>query len=233
MKRLLSVSSGIALLVLAMLSSVAGGANYCLDAKNNDRCPDIMHTKHQAFMDDCKACHDLNKGSLFIASGSFFKDSSKGAFLAGGPAPAFTPSGRWTVPNSANAASCSNVACHNIPAGTFTYYIWDWGIDEAVPVTVNYGGMSNATALWQDNTATNCNSCHGNPPKSGYVWHSGVHGNFMPGANNCETCHPDARSNVAADGRTILSNYITAPSQHKNGTVDVVAKFSSKCFGCH
>ncbi len=231
MKRLLTVALSFSLLILAMLCSVAGGANFCLDSKNNDLCPDILHTKHQAFMNDCKACHNLTNS--FIASGTFFKDSSKGAFLAGGPAPVYTPSGNWSSPSTNVAASCSNIACHNIPAGTFTYYIWDWGIEESVPVEVYYGGMSSAKALWQDNAATNCNSCHGNPPKAGNVWHSGFHGNFMIGANNCELCHPDAKSNTTLDGKTILSNYITAPSQHQNGTVNVVAKFISKCFGCH
>jgi len=231
MRRLLTIAFSFALLLPAMLSSVASGDNYCLDSKNNDLCPDIMHTRHQAFMNDCKACHDLT--NTFTVSGAFFKDSSKGAFLAGAPAPAFTPSGIWSSPKTNAAASCSNIACHNIPAGTYTYYIWDWGIEEAVPVSVNYGGMNSATAFWQDNAATNCISCHAIPPYSLNVWHSGSHGNFMVGTNNCETCHPDAKSNVAPDGKTILSNYITAPSQHANGTLDVVAKFTSRCFGCH
>lgn len=230
MKRLLTVALSLALLVLAMLSSVAGGANYCYDSKNNDLCPDILHTKHQEYMNDCKACHDLTNS--FTASGTFFKDPSKGAFQAGGPAPGFTPSGSWSSPKTNVAASCSNIACHNVPAGIFTYWIYDWGADEMVPVSYNYGGMSSATALWQDNAATNCNSCHGNPPKN-YHWHSGKHAPTISGANNCELCHPDAKSNIAPDGKTILSNYITAPSQHANGTLDVVAKYRSQCFGCH
>ena len=231
MKRLLTVAFCFALLILAMFCSVASGANYCLDSMKNDLCPDIIHTKHQTFMNDCRACHNLTNS--FMASGTFFKDSSKGAFLSGGPNPVFVPSGSWSSPKTNVAASCSNIACHNIPAGTFTYYIWDWGIDESVPVTVNYGGMSSALALWQDNAATNCKSCHAIPPYARNVWHSGSHGNYMIGINNCETCHPDAKSNIAPDGKTILSNYITAPSQHANGTVDVVAKYTSKCFGCH
>ena len=231
-RRLLTIASCFAALVLVTLSSVAGGANYCLDSQNNDLCPDIMHTKHQNFMNDCKACHNIT--SSFIVSGTFFKDSSKGAFLPGGPAPVFTKSGAWNNPKTPEAATCSNIACHNVPAGTYTYYIYDWGIDDVVPVTVNYGGMSSAKAQWVDNAASNCNSCHGNPPTTySYIWHSGLHGNGMIGANNCETCHPDAKSSTTADGKTIVSNYITTPSQHGNGTVDVVAKYTSKCFGCH
>jgi hypothetical protein len=231
MKRPLSAALSLTFLFLVLLSSVAVGANYCLDAKNNDLCPDIMHTKHQAFMNDCKGCHNLTNS--FIASGVFFNDSSKGAYLSGGPAPVFTPSGNWSFPRTTTPASCSNIACHSIPSGTYTYYIWDWGIDEAVAVTYNYGGMSTARALWQDNPNTNCNSCHAIPPFASNVWHSGSHGNFMIGANNCETCHPDAQSSTSLDGATIISNYITAPSQHGNGNVDVVAKFTSRCFGCH
>jgi hypothetical protein len=232
MKRLLAVALSLALLALAMLCSVAGGANYCLDSDNNDLCPDIMHTKHQNFMNDCKACHNL--ANSFIASGTFFKDSSKGAFLPGGPNPVFSPSGSWRNPRTNDAATCSNIACHYVQPGNFTYYIWDWGIDASVPVTVNYGGMSSAVAKWVDDAVSNCNSCHGNPPtNNNYIWHSGSHGLTVVGANNCETCHPDAKSNTTPDGRTIISNYITAPSQHANGTVDVVALYSSKCFTCH
>jgi len=230
MKRQITVALGFAVLLLVMLTSAALGDNYCYDSDFNELCPDIMHTKHQAFMNDCQACHDLNYS--FTASGTFFKDSSKGAFLPGGPVPSFTPSGSWSSPKTNTAASCSNIACHNVPAGVYTYDIWDWGIEDLVPVSCNYGGMSSATALWQDNTVTNCNSCHGNPP-SNYHWHSGYHGGSLPGANNCETCHPDAKSNVAPDGRKILSNYITAPSQHGNGTLNVMANYRSQCFGCH
>lgn len=231
MKRLLSSLCSAALVVVA-LASVGRASNYCLDTKNNELCPDVMHTKHQSFMNDCKACHNLTPS--FMAAGTFFKDSSKGAFLPGGPAPVFAPSGFWSSPQTNTPASCSNIACHNVPAGTYTYYIYDWGLDTSVPVTVNYGGMSTGTALWQDNAATSCTTCHGNPPKNGYVWHSGNHGNgTVANGNNCETCHPDAKSTLSPDRTTILSNYITAPSQHQNGTVDVVAKFTSGCFGCH
>lgn len=227
MKKILAISLCSAALIVAALSSVGNATNYCLDAKNNDLCPDVMHTKHQSFMNDCKACHNMT-GS-FMAAGTFFKDSSKGAFWPGGPAPVYVPSGNWSTPQANTPASCSNIACHGVPAGTYTYYIWDYGLNASVPVTVNYGGMSNATALWQDNATTNCNSCHGNPPQNGNVWHSGQHG----GGDNCDLCHPDAKSNMSPDGTTIISNYITAPSQHQNGTVDVAAKFTSKCFGCH
>lgn len=232
MKRPLTVALSFAVLILAMLCSVARGANYCLDSKNNDLCPDIVHTKHQSLMNDCKACHDLTNS--FRASGTFFKDSSKGAFLSGGPAPGFTPSGSWSSPKTNAAASCSNIACHSIPAGTYSYYIWDWGIDESVPVEYYYGGMSTANALWQDNPATNCNSCHAIPPIATNPWHSGRHaGAYSSATDNCETCHPDAKSIRSPDGKTIISNYITAPSQHRNGTLDVVAKYKSPCFNCH
>jgi len=223
-KVLISLCS--ASLIVAALSSAGSANNYCLDAKNNDLCPDLMHTKHQTFMNDCKACHNLT--SSFMASGTFFKDSSKGAFQPGGPAPVFVPSGNWNSPQTNTPATCSNIACHNVPPGTYTYYVWDWGLNTSVPVTINYGGMSTATAVWQDNPATNCSSCHGNPPNNGN-WHGGAHG----GGDNCDLCHPDAKSNMSPDGTSIISNYITAPSQHMNGTVDVAAVFKSTCFRCH
>ncbi|QWV95819.1 hypothetical protein KP003_10830 [Geomonas nitrogeniifigens] len=233
MNRLLTVIFNLALLTLVLLSTVASGANtYCYDSKNNQLCPDSIHLKHQNYMNDCTACHNLNFS--FDASKSFFKDSTKGAFYPGGPYPIFAQSGSWSSPKTNTAATCSNIACHNIPAGTYIYYIYDWGADDYVAVNYNYGGMSNATALWQDQADTNCNSCHKIPPYSKNVWHSGQHtNNTIPGGNNCELCHPDAKSNIGPDGKTIISNYLTAPSQHKNGTLDVVAKFTSKCFGCH
>jgi predicted CxxxxCH...CXXCH cytochrome family protein len=236
MKRLLAAAPGFVLLILPLLGFASGGTgtpatptDYCLDSYNNNLCPDSIHNKHQSVMNDCQGCHNLT--ASFNVSATFFKDSSKRAFIAGGHAPVYTPSGNWSSPQTAAAATCSNIACHSTATGTYSYYVYDWGNDDYDLVTVNYGGTSTATASWQDNSVTNCNSCHGNPPRDGNVWHSGSHGNGMPGGNNCELCHPDAKSNLV-NGQ-IVSNFITVPSEHQDGTVTVLAKYESKCFLCH
>jgi hypothetical protein len=205
----------------------ASPTNFCLDSNNNNLCPDAVHVKHQKFMNDCQGCHDLS-GS-FDVSAAFYKDSSKPAFIAGGAAPVYTPSGNWNTTPTTVSATCSNIACHNVTSGTFSYY-FPGGDGEPELITVTTGGVSSATASWQDNSVTSCNSCHGNPP-SGYTWHSGYHGGNIAGANNCEFCHPDAKSNTS--NGIIISNVLTDPGLHKNGTINVLAKYTTRCFGCH
>lgn len=231
MKRLLTVALGFSLFILAMLSSVASGVsgtNFCLDSNNNNLCPDDIHVKHQKIMGDCQGCHNLS--SSFVVSTTLFKDSSKPAFIAGGPAPVYTASGKWSSTPTTAAANCSNIACHNITPGTFSYW-FPGGDGEPELITVATGGVSSANASWDTNIVTMCNSCHGNPPGDGFVWHSGYHGGSIAGANNCELCHPDAKS-TTLNGH-IISNSLTDPSLHQNGTVNVLAKYKSSCFGCH
>jgi hypothetical protein len=55
----------------------------------------------------------------------------------------------------------------------------------------------------------------------------------MANGRKCETCHPDAISAVV-NGTTIgVSIQATYAALHGNGVVNVQAKFTSKCFGCH
>lgn len=156
----------------------------------------------------------------------------------------------------ATTKNCSNVACHAVPAGTFTYYTYDWGADQLVPTTVPYGGaVGSATANWYATGSASCNVCHGYPPKyngTAYAWHSGLHGLGTGGGNACQLCHPDATgayvyggppsyTGTSAGMITSCEPYtycaapgtITNPSLHGNGTVEVSARFTSVCIGCH
>ena len=103
-----------------------------------------------------------------------------------------------------------------------------------VLTTVNViGNSAGITPSWYSTGAAACGACHGNPPRNGTdgsnVWHSGYHGGQGPtGAyNQCQFCHPDA---TGSGGQ---GTGITNPSLHANGTINVQATFTSKCFNCH
>jgi hypothetical protein len=169
---------------------------------------------HYAF--SCSVCHKVGGRLVFDRNGP--------AYAAGKPAPTF----------DATAKTCSNVACHGVPAGTFSYYFIG-GDGEPVLNTVNvYGNSSGVTPSWYATGGAACGACHGNPPRNGTdgsnVWHSGFHGGQGPtGANNqCQLCHPDANSPGNGIGTTI-----TNPLLHGNGVFNVQATFRSSCFGCH
>ena len=170
--------------------------------------PTGAHPKH-AFT-ACKTCHACEGVVEFDPAGA--------AVAAGLPGPIF----------DATTKSCANVACHGEPAGTYTYSTWDWGLDEAVPVTVSYGGKLRPTPSWSSTGAAGCTACHDNPPRNG-VWHSGAHANqgATGAANQCQFCHPDAT------GSSAMGTGITSAVLHGNGRVDVQARFVSSCFGCH
>ena len=230
MKRLLIAAPGFALLVLALLGSVATGVadtDFCLDSNNNSMCPDDIHVRHRKVMADCQGCHNLRNS--FDVTATFYKDNTKPAFISGGPVPTYTASGKWSSTPTIDASTCSNIACHSTTPGTFGYY-FPGGDGEPVWITVTTGGVSTAVASWQSNKETVCNSCHGDPPND-YVWHSGYHGGAIAGANNCELCHPDAKS-TTLNGQ-IIYNSLTDTSLHQNGTVNVLARYTSQCFGCH
>jgi len=162
-------------------------------------------------------------------------------FNASGPAvnPAFPPPSF-----DATAKTCSSVACHTVPPGTFSYYFPD-GDGNPVLNTWSYGGGMQTTPSWYSTGAIGCSACHGNPPR-GSTWHSGHHGNTTLGTyNQCELCHPEAVSAVdpttglyAATGFNTLTNCgpsgnLPCVSFHANGTVDVTPKFTGACYGCH
>jgi hypothetical protein len=197
------------------------------------------HFKHSGF--DCKVCHMVGGVMCFDPAG-----------------PATSPTA--TIPPSfdATAKTCSNIKCHGVSAGTFSYYFPGnetdadgYPIPELVTVNV-YGNPGGNTPSWYT-TGIGCTGCHNNPPANGTsgsnAWHSGFHANNQNvGAinpNACELCHNDptkpygtwvpiAFSQVGADGK--YHGYQINPAaaaQHANGTYTVLGKFVSQCFGCH
>lgn len=193
--------------------------------------PTGKHLEHTAV--GCATCHQC--------AGTVSFDASRA-----GPQAAF----------DATTKTCSGVACHAVPAGTFTYYVWDWAIEDVVPITVPYGGSaSTGAASWYAAPGTSCGGCHGYPPRyagAAYAWHSGVHALNVPNGNACQLCHPDATgayvyggspSYVGTSGGLISScapgTYCSAPgtitngSLHGNGVVDVAAGWRPTCLHCH
>lgn len=186
--------------------------------------PSGGHARHNAA---CSVCHRYGGRLAFDRNGP--------AYGSGAPAPNF----------DATAKTCSNIACHGMPAGVFTYY-FPGGDGEPELKTFAYGGnlLASTTPSWYTtldslNSAATCGTCHGAPPRTS-PWHSGSHGNgLIPGGNECQFCHPDAVSTngvvtglnsattCGPDGTTACSSF------HGNATVDVVAKFTLRCFGCH
>ncbi len=190
----------------------------CLDG--DPSClPTGAHAKHSTYA--CTICHKV--------AGRLVFDKNSGAYGAGLAAPTF----------DATAKTCSNIGCHTVPSGSFTYSSWDWGLDQPVNVTVPYGGtvdkaVLSGTPSWYSTSSTGaCGACHGNPPQDGYAWHSGYHGNLNSSYNSCTLCHNDAlttTSNGVYVGYAINSTYA---SSHANGTVNVTPTWGSQCFGCH
>lgn len=162
---------------------------------------------------------------------------------------------------NATTKTCSNIACHAISPGTFSYYFPGNETDAdgyPIPVlkTVHYPRNTNGpadTPSWYT-TGVACTACHGQPPYPSTLegpdtWHSGSHANnqnvgpIMP--NACELCHnstavpygtwiPVAFSTCGTDGK--CQGYQINPAatgQHANGTATVNAQFRSQCFGCH
>ena len=174
--------------------------------------PTGAHGKHAGY--DCKVCH--------LCGGVLAFDPLGPAVSPGLAAPAF----------DAAAKTCSNVACHGMYAGTFSFY-FPGGDGEPELITVAYEGNGGSTPSWYSSGA-GCTACHGNPPANApvfgaYTWHSGHHGNQLPTGtmNQCQLCHPDAT------GSGGFGTAITDRTRHANGSVDVAGKFTNACFGCH
>lgn len=193
--------------------------------------PTGKHDKHGRFT--CTTCHQCAGTVSFDAA-------------AAGAGAAF----------DATTKNCSNVACHSVPAGTFTYWVYDWDSDSMRPISVPYGGSAGSSgANWYATGSAACNVCHGYPPKYNgvaYAWHSGMHALGMGNGNACQLCHPDVTgayvyggppSYAGTSGGLISTcapytycsapGTVTNPSMHANGTLDVSARFVSSCFGCH
>ena len=162
-------------------------------------------TQHGAYA--CKVCHYVGGVLMFDPNGP--------AVALGGPLPSF----------DAGTKTCSNIACHGVPAGSFSYY-FPGGDGEPALNTVNYSGSGGSAPSWYT-TGLGCTACHGNPPRNG-AWHSGYHaGGLTSASNQCQFCHPDA---TGSNGQ---GTAITSPALHGNGVVNVQARFTTACFGCH
>jgi predicted CxxxxCH...CXXCH cytochrome family protein len=135
------------------------------------------------------------------------------AQIPGAPAPSFDPT----------AHTCSNVSCHSVPRGTWTY--WTMGGDgELYENAVEYGGPV-TTPNYFEAVFKACRSCHASPPSpAAGAWHSPSHGGGGQRAE-CSLCHPGV---TKVDGKLVISG-----TTHRNGTVDVTPAWKSTCFGCH
>jgi hypothetical protein len=187
-------------------------------------------TQHGKY--ECRVCH--------LVGGVLAFDPNGPAVAPGNPLPSF----------DAITKTCSNVACHGVPAGTFSYYFPGNEMDEEgypIPdlktVTV-YGNSGGTTPSWYATGSVACSACHLNPPRLGTdgsnAWHSGSHANnqyvgpIEP--NACELCHNRFANNVfspIALSSNGAGTAILIPELHGNGAYDVVARFRTQCFGCH
>jgi hypothetical protein len=205
--------------------------NYC-HGRSPDGMPDgtvypNIAGKHAAHVQiagvTCTTCHKRTCDQHDNGVVDVVFDPSGPAVAAGNPVPAF----------DSTAKSCSNIACHIISAGTFSYYFPD-GAGNPVLTTVHiYGNTGGITPSWYA-AGTSCTACHNDPPSNGTdgsnIWHSGYHGGQGPTGpyNQCQLCHPDASSPNNGIGDTI-----TNPLLHRNGTYNVQPLFNSPCFSCH
>lgn len=214
-------------------------ADVCVDG--DPACtPTGAHAKHTT---TCAVCHAV-AGRL--------------SFQLGGPA----YGANWTSSHprptfDATAKTCSNVACHGMQSGSFSYY-FPGGDGEPALNTVNIAGSAGRpTPSWYATGAMACSACHDNPPRNGSdgsnVWHSGSHANqgSTGAANQCQFCHPDitgsggvgtgySTGNCMYDFNGTAYPVSGAPAGsfackdlHANGVFNVYAKFVSSCFGCH
>jgi hypothetical protein len=192
--------------------------------------PTGAHAKHTP---DCSVCHAVAGRLSFKRTGP--------AYGAGLPTPTF----------DATAKTCSNIACHRVAPGEFSYYFPGNEMDaDGYPIpelkTVRYGGGApQPTPSWYS-TGLGCSACHGNPPypplpasDGSNAWHSGSHANNQnvgsTSPNACELCHNDPAdvNSAIVQSASGQGTAILIPRLHANGVVNVNARFRSQCFGCH
>jgi predicted CxxxxCH...CXXCH cytochrome family protein len=184
------------------------------------------HTTHR--VNGGTTCNDCHcRGGHCVSPTVFLLAFGERAVAPGRPLPTFDLA----------TQTCSNVACHMVPAGTYSY--WSIGGDgEPVENQASYGGVPVVTPAWDSATTGSCRACHGAPPSpSAGTWHSGMHGTG-PAMNECSFCHPGV---VRVNGVLEISTASTCgptgtqpcAALHRNGVVDVAASWNSRCFGCH
>jgi hypothetical protein len=157
----------------------------------------------------CADCHTPHNPMM---PGPLFRWSPK-AYIPGGPPPTL----------DAATHTCSTVACHMVPVGTYQY--WKLvGDDEWLLYEATYGGPVR-TAPWGEALRGACRACHASPPSpAAGAWHSPTHGGGGINAE-CSLCHPNVSK---VNGELVISG-----QGHKNGVVDVTPQWKSRCFGCH
>ena len=204
----------------------------CANADDPECTPTGAHAKHTS---TCAVCHAVAGRLAFQVGGPAYG----AGWTSSQPRPAFDPV----------AKTCSNVACHGVPAGTYSYYFPGNEMDaDGYPIpelkTVSYGGtMSAATPSWYATGSATCTACHGNPPANGSdgsnAWHSGNHANNQnvgpTPPNACELCHnlPSNVNSPIVQSVNGAGTVILQPGFHATGAVNVNARFRSQCFGCH
>jgi len=190
--------------------------------------PTGAHQKHANF--DCKACHAYGGWLAFQNPGPAYLPGSTGTPSA----PSF----------NATTKTCSNVACHSVPAGTFTYW-FPYDGENLEQNTVPYGGSGSAiTPSWYA-TGAGCTACHDLTYQgTRYTWHSGYHGNpSIAGMNACATCHLDATGTILPGGaldNAAINTATNCPpgavtpcaSYHANQVLNVTPKWGN-CGPCH
>jgi hypothetical protein len=190
----------------ALLATASALAEPCTSYACN---PGGAHARHAAY--PCKTCHMTHGPTRFDPDGAAPIPSSPANPFP--PAPAFEPVTK----------TCSSVACHGVPPGSFSYY-FPGGDGEPELKTVAYGGPIAATPSWYAVGAA-CAACHANPPANG-MWHGGNHAvNY--GGRTCQFCHP------GETGSNNVGTAIVNAALHRNGAIEVQAWFRSACFGCH
>ena len=206
-----------------------------------------VHADHASQNIACKTCHLVGGVVQFDPAGpavmpGTYQVNSAGkvtAILNQAQVPTYDPT----------HGTCSNIYCHWVKPGTFTYYDNSLGANNTVP----YGTPLPATTPDWYSTAgpsASCTGCHGYPPYTApnqYVWHSSWHGgvninsslnpDFMQ-ANYCSTCHPDVHTvvngTIGTAGAQLVTT-ITNPSMHNNGVVNVdeSGQGYGSCVYCH
>ncbi len=224
------------MLVAGLTAGVVGGCGGPLpdedltaEVRRSGRAATLVdpHTLHRTaagtVCTDCHSAHGGMMGSALISFGSR-------AYAPGRPPPSFDIVGK----------TCSNVACHMVPAGTYDYY-FPGGDGEPALQTVTYGGIPVTTPPWPSATSDGCVACHVNPPSPpAGAWHSGFHGGTSSATlNACSLCHPDVTISGGVLALSTATNcgpggtFGSCAALHRNGVVDVRARFRSSCFGCH
>lgn len=231
------------LAVLAMLAGLAG----CGQEESRER-PAAAAAASAALTQDAV----VPTGQTCAPSGAHAKHAFTACFTchACGGVLQFDPAGPAVAPGQplpafdAATKTCSNVACHSVPTGTYSYTVYNDAGDPEVRSVPYGGGGAQTTPGWYT-TGAACGSCH-RMPASPYVWHSGLHGYAYQYAttNACETCHQDATGFTSTTGVVSGAAIVTTstcgpqrnqpcPPFHGNGVVDVTPQWASACFGCH